>query len=148
MEKQNIGEYLAREGKITYRIRGGSMIPLLRQDKDTVTIHAVSGDDQIRRYDVVLYRREDQFVLHRIVWEDKDGYVILGDNTYRMEREIGRDSILGRMTEFSRAGKGHSVKELPYKIYVRIWVWSYPLRSLCVRGKALAISILKGLVRK
>ena len=148
MERQNIEEYLARESEITYRIRGRSMLPLLRQDKDTVTIHIVSKEDLIKKYDVVLYKRGDQLVLHRVVGENKDGYVILGDNTYRVERGIVKDSILGRMTGFSRAGKAHSVKELPYRIYARIWVWSYPLRHAYVRGKVLAVSVLKGLVRK
>ncbi len=136
-------DYLEEHGSLTYHFSGVSMLPLLRQGKDFYTV-VKKGNKRCRKYDVVLYRRPpNHYVLHRIVEVRDSDYVILGDNCIRKEYGITDDDILAVMTSFTRRGKEHSVHEMPYRIYSRVWYAIYPIRKLC---KCFAIKI-KGLIK-
>ena len=59
-------ERLAAGQDVRFSPRGVSMLPMLRQGRDTVTLSPVTG--RLRKYDLPLYRREDgRYVLHRVV---------------------------------------------------------------------------------
>ena len=59
-------EYLAKYGELTYRNVGVSMLPLIRQGRDTFTVRALHPGELCRRWDVVLYTRPPQsYVLRR-----------------------------------------------------------------------------------
>ena len=60
MNKTNIPQYLAEHGALTYRIVGVSMNPLLRQDRDLITVlrsDLAPKDTNCRfhNHDLVLY---------------------------------------------------------------------------------------------
>lgn len=85
MPKLTLEESLAKNGFLTYRIRGVSMQPMLRQGRDLFTV-VPKGSERCKKYDVVLYRRpSDPYVLHRIIEVRPDSYVILGDNCIAKE---------------------------------------------------------------
>ena len=85
-------ELLARDGRFVYKTKGTSMEPMLRQNRDLVTVKAPQA--RLRKYDVALYRRDDSYVLHRVIGV-KDGYYrIRGDNTYRVE-QVPFGSVIG-----------------------------------------------------
>ena len=85
-------EYLAKYGELTYRNVGVSMLPLIRQGRDTFTVRALHPGELCRRWDVVLYTRPPQsYVLHRIISVHDGGYDILGDNCVSVERNIPRE---------------------------------------------------------
>lgn len=136
-------DYLEEHGSLTYHFSGVSMLPLLRQGKDFYTV-VKKGKERCRKYDVVLYRRPPkQYVLHRIVEVREHDYVILGDNCISKEYGITDDDILAVMTSFTRKDREHSVQELPYRIYSRVWYGIYPLRNVY---KRLVIKF-KGLIK-
>ena len=88
MPKLTLEESLAKNGFLTYRIRGVSMQPMLRQGRDLFTV-VPKGSERCKKYDVVLYRRpSDPYVLHRIIEVRPDSYVILGDNCIAKELSI------------------------------------------------------------
>lgn len=58
-------DILARDGKLVYKTRGVSMEPMLRQNRDLVVIRVPSS--RLKKYDVALYKRGDNYVLHRVV---------------------------------------------------------------------------------
>ncbi len=120
-------EYLDQNGSLTYRFQGVSMMPMLRQDVDLFTVVRKTGD-RCKKYDVVLYRRGAQYVLHRVVKVLPDGYIILGDNCMYRERDIKDTDIIGVLTSFCRGGKTVSADNLWYRLYARIWYWLYPPR--------------------
>ena len=122
-------EILERDGKLVYKIKGVSMLPLLHQNRDIVIIEIPK--DRLKAYDVALYKRGTDYVLHRVIHVQKDFYEIRGDNTYRMEN-VPNDAILGVLTSFVRKGKQSTVHNPLYKCYVRIWNFLYPLRYLLV----------------
>ena len=67
MSKLTLEECLAQNGFLTYRIRGVSMQPMLRQGRDLFTV-VPKGPERCKKYDVVLYRTpSDPNVQHRII---------------------------------------------------------------------------------
>lgn len=120
-------EYLDIHGSLIYRFRGSSMKPMLRQDKDIFTV-IKKTEERCKKYDVVLYRRGKQYVLHRIVKVQPDGYIILGDNCMYKEQNIRDADIIGVLVSFCRNNKTISVNNLWYRFYSRIWCCLCPLR--------------------
>lgn len=116
-----IEDILARDGMLTYRIRGMSMEPMLRQDRDLVTIRAARPGERFVVNDIVLYLRDGdrKHTLHRIVGVGEDGYTILGDNCVNYERGIPFDDVLGVLVSFVRDSRPCSVEDAEYLAYVR-----------------------------
>ena len=129
----SIQEYLARNGSMTYTNVGVSMLPLLRQGKDLFTVQKKSPA-RCRVGDVVLYRRGDKYVLHRVVEVRENDYVILGDNCVNREPGVTDDDIIGVMTGFVRGGKEHLVSETGYRLYSALWLRTEKPRVFLKRG--------------
>mgnify|MGYP004501445107 FL=1 len=105
---------------------GVSMYPMLRNRRDTIMIKPVAG--RLKRYDVPLYRRGDDYVLHRIVAVKPEGYVICGDNCMKREYNITDQQIIGVLDGFYRDGKEVDMNGWKYRLYSRVWVALYPVR--------------------
>ena len=111
------------------------MLPLLRQRRDIVVIQA-KGAGRFHKYDVVLYKRGQRYILHRILKVLPDGYVIAGDHNYRKEYDITDKQILGVMTQVVRNGKTIGMDNRGYRLYVHLWCDLFPVRAAILRGKA------------
>lgn len=136
-----IREELAEGKSVRFSPRGISMLPMLRQGLDTVTISP--PPEKLRKYDLPLYRRDNgKYILHRVIAVG-DTYTCLGDNQFAKEYGVRHDQIIGLVTEFTRGEKPVSVKAWHYRLYCRLWAFSrFPRR--CFRK---CISLLKGLVK-
>ncbi|WP_034449290.1 S24/S26 family peptidase [Butyrivibrio sp. AE2032] len=135
-------EELERSGKLVYRNVGVSMRPLIKQDRDIIIISKPEG--RLKKYDVPLYKRGDQYVLHRVVKVCEDSYVILGDNCLRKEYGIKEEQILGVLTSLVRNGKEVDLNGFGYRFYSRAWYFLYPVRVIFMKAK----SLLGRLVRR
>ena len=99
-----IEEKLASGGSVTFKPHGISMLPLIRQGKDSVTIEKPEGKPKVG--DVIFYRRTNgQFVLHRIIGANKTGYILCGDNQWVKEYGIAESQVIGVMTALLRDGE-------------------------------------------
>lgn len=111
-------EQLSVGGSVTFGPKGTSMLPLIRQNIDSVVISPVSG--ALKKYDVPLYQRDDgHYVLHRIVGVGKNGYVMCGDNQFSRERGITDKQIIGVMTAVIKPEGKISVTDKDYIKYAR-----------------------------
>ena len=127
-----IQERLEAGKTVTFSPRGISMLPMLRQGVDRVTLSPISG--RLKKYDLPLYRMDSgKFILHRIV-DVGDVYTCRGDNTYRDETGLRHDQMIGVVTSFTRKERMISVEHPVYKLYARIWVAIYPLRNYIRRA--------------
>jgi len=134
MIKTTYEEELDRSGYFTYTCSGVSMLPMLRQYRDLITIDKKQG--RCKKFDVVLYKRNSgAYVLHRIVKVCENDYVILGDNCLNKEYGIKDEDIIGVLRSFVRNGKEYSVCHKGYQLYVRAWYLLYPLRRIRMCGK-------------
>lgn len=118
---------------VKFSPRGISMLPMLRQGTDTVTLAPVPK--KLRKYDIPLYQRENgQYVLHRVV-EAGDTYTCIGDNQFVYERGLRHDQMIAVVTSFSRGDKEYSVLDWRYRLYCRVWHHSRKVRHFLRRAK-------------
>ena len=134
-----IEETLREHGVFVTTTSGVSMEPLFKNRRDTVEIVPVTG--RLSKYDVPLYRRQNDYVLHRIIKVLPDSYVICGDNCIGIERGITDENIVGVMVAFDRKGKHYTVDHPGYRLYARLRVAQYPLRLLWFNARRCAAKI-------
>lgn len=147
MNEGRFEQVLRKDGFLIYRIYGNSMMPLIDQRTDLVTIKAIKGP--YKRYDIVLYKRDTgQYVLHRILKKRKNDYVICGDHRWRLEYGITDRHILGVMTELVRNGKKLPLKGWRYWFYEHLWCDFYVIRALILWIKAFPRRCKRFLVKK
>lgn len=145
-ETMSIAQMLSEKGVYIGTTTGTSMEPLLRTGRDVVVIEKPSG--RLKENDVPLYRRGENYVLHRIVKVLPDSYVILGDNCRRREYGITDDDIIGVLKEFYRKGKHRSVTDRSYRAYVRLVRLCYPLRLVYWTARTAAARVYHRLFKK
>ena len=93
MKSVELSDVIKRKGIYVGTVNGNSMFPMLRNRKDTVIIRPLTG--KLKKYDVVLYRKRDMYVLHRIVKIMSEGYIICGDNCINLETDVTDEQIIG-----------------------------------------------------
>ena len=70
--------------------------------------------------DVLLYKRDNgTFVLHRIIGEDEEGFIMCGDNQFLKEHGIKDENIIGLVAYFVRKGKKLTTDSPKYKLYIK-----------------------------
>lgn len=121
-------EILKEKGYLVYTNVGTSMMPLLRQRRDLIEIQAKTPGVRFKKYDVVLYKQGNRYVLHRILKVRPDDYVIVGDHCIRREYGITDNQILGVMTRVLRDGRTITPDNKKYRLYVHLWCDFYQVR--------------------
>lgn len=123
-----IRESLAQGKNVRFSPKGVSMLPMLRQGKDTVVLSPLP--ERLKKYDLPLYQRKDgQYVLHRVV-KAGEKYACMGDNQFFQEPGLDHGQMIALVTAFTRNGREHTVNEIGYRIYCRVWHYSRPVRRL------------------
>ena len=103
----------------------------------------------MKKYDVAIYiRPPHNYVLHRIIRVDDDGYVFLGDNCENKEYGIREEQVIAVMTAFVHKGKQIEVNNKGYIFYSRFWYFVYPIRRMCRKSKRFIKNIIKSIGRK
>ena len=121
-----IRERLAAGQTVSFFPNGVSMLPMLRQGRDSVELSP--APERLKKYDLPLYQRDNgQYVLHRVVAVGKD-YTCVGDNQFLLEPGVERRQVIALVTSFTRDGKRVEVTDLRYQIYCRLWCASRPIR--------------------
>jgi len=136
-------DILLFDGQHIYTANGTSMLPLIKQHHDVITLERKPGT--YKKRDAVLFKRDNgQYVLHRIIKKKGDKYDIVGDHQYQIERNIREDQILGVLTSVDKGNKIIKISDKKYKYYVHLWMDYFPIRCaiLWVKQKA------RGLARR
>lgn len=114
-----IRQKLEQGGTVRLSPRGISMLPMLRQGRDTVTLAPVTG--KLKKYDLPLYQRENgQYVLHRVI-RVGETYTCMGDHQLEPEPGLRQEQMIALVTSFSRDDKEISVRDWRYRLYCRVW---------------------------
>ncbi len=141
-EKKTFEQALAEHGSFVTRAQGVSMQPLIRPGRDLVEI-SQKGSDRCKKYDVVLYKRDGKYILHRILEVRPQDYVIAGDHQIYKEYGVTDEDIIGVLSAVIRGGKRIPVTGKNYLRYVRLWCGLYPVRKMLRSGKAAAVRLLR-----
>jgi len=91
-------ELLKQGFTVRFQARGSSMAPCI-QDGDMVHITPVITS-KLRKNDIVLSRRDERFLIHRLVAADpqNDRFVTRGDNSPQNDPAVSSEQILGLAT--------------------------------------------------
>ena len=110
-------ELLQKDGRVMTHVVGSSMLPLLHDRQSIVIVESVQNVPP-KRGDVVLYKTNGTYILHRIRKITPNEYLIRGDNTWTTEH-IPPKSILATMTGFYRTPEGKLITKnnLSYRLY-------------------------------
>ena len=129
---------LAATGTIIISPVGVSMLPFLKEGRDTVRLVLPQRPPQ--KYDIVLYRASDGgYVLHRIIGFDGGKYIICGDNCRAWEMGHTRSDIIAVVDQIYRNDKPEDPHRFKYRIYERLWCSSWikrifmKLRSIFIK---------------
>jgi len=140
-------DILLFDGQLIYTAKGVSMLPLIKQHHDVVTIESRPGQYKVR--DAVLFKRDNgQYVLHRIIKKHGDKYDIVGDHQYIIEKNIREDQIMGVLTSVDKGKKTIKETDFKYKYYVHLWMFYYPIRCMILWGKAKAKGFLRRIFKR
>ena len=143
-EKRSFEEIIKRDGQLLYLTVGRSMEPMLHERRNPVVITKIFR--KLKKYDVVLYKRRADYVLHRIV-KIKDGkYIIRGDNCYENEYNITDREIIGVLAGYYKGKKYIDCKKnIRYKLYCRIRCINFIFRKPVMWLK---LKVKKNVIRK
>lgn len=87
-------EELLHEGQsVEIRVKGYSMRPFLRNERDTVRLRP-TADKELQRGMVVLFRNHSHHTLHRLHKIDGERFTFKGDGNYRQSETVGREDIV------------------------------------------------------
>ena len=140
---KRIEELLAEDGMYVSTTSGVSMMPMLRDRRDTIVITPAA--ERLKKYDVALYRRGDDYLLHRVVKVLPDSYIICGDNCITLEKEITDAQVIGKLTEVRRGEKALRLDGFRYGLYCRYIVATFYPRRAFRRVKGAVYSAAKKL---
>lgn len=125
-------ERLAAGQRVKFSPRGISMLPMLRQGIDMVTLSPLP--EKLKKYDLPLYQRKDgHYVLHRIV-KAGETYTCIGDNQFVYETGLRQEQMIALVSSFTRGHKEYSVDDWRYQCYCRVWHHSRSVRRFFRRA--------------
>lgn len=142
-EKQTIEEVLRDKGIYIGPTVGVSMLPMLKNRRDTIVVKAKA--ERLKPLDVALYKRGDTYILHRVLEVTESGYIIRGDNCYSDEI-VPEGAVIGVLTEFFRKGKHVFCTDKKYINYAKRRVKSYKSRLFFVKVKTKCKRIIKKII--
>jgi hypothetical protein len=108
---------------------GTSMLPMLKNRRDTIVVKAKS--ERLKPLDVALYIRGGKYILHRVLSVTDTGYIIRGDNCY-CDEIVPEETVIGVLTEFFRKKKHYLCSDKKYLKYAKKRVQRYKLRRFFV----------------
>ncbi len=132
---------------------GVSMEPLLhdkrKKNATHVLIMPVAGICKVGDMPLV-FMEDGRYILHRIVRVDeKDGkifYQTRGDNCIGSEY-VSEKTVLGIVEEIYYKNKTVKVTDEKYNRYVRVWMRTYSIRKVWMRGRNIVFRGLRLLKR-
>ena len=128
-----IKERLLGGYEVNFSPSGSSMLPLIREGRDSVTL--VAPPARLKKYDLPLYQRENgQYVLHRVVGVGQT-YTCVGDNQFLVEKGVKPEQIIAVCVAVTRKGKKIPVRALRLQVFARFWHYTRFIRRVWVALK-------------
>lgn len=111
---------LNKDGFIVSSFKGTSMKPFLNERKHKVVITKINNANEIKLYDVVLYKNNlNKYILHRCINIKENELEIRGDNTLAIEH-VNKNKILGKLIAYYDSDKYIELTDqINYKFFKR-----------------------------
>ncbi len=138
---------IEKEGILVHLTKGFSMMPLIRQNRDTIIVKKMKNPPKAN--DVLLYKdKSGRYVLHRVIKVLKNGYIIRGDNNFFNEYDIKDENIIGILDGFYRDDKYIDCNNNKlYRIYIQLNRRTYYLRKGYSKIRSLLSKIKHAIIK-
>ena len=137
---RTIEEVLLETGKYIGPTVGVSMLPMLKNRRDTIVVKAKT--ERLRPLDVALYKRGDAYILHRVLSVTDEGYIIRGDNCL-YDEIVPEETVIGVLTEFFHKDKHYFCTDEKYLRYAKRRVKNHKFRRFFKLLKLKILSAIK-----
>ncbi|SUB88264.1 Peptidase S24-like [Porphyromonas macacae] len=102
-------------------IKGNSMLPFIRGDKDEVLLQKASSKSLKPGKIVVAYIKEKTFFMHRIERVDGDVITLRGDGNAYTREQCSATEILAEVVKLYKNGKVYTPDSFRWKAMRRLW---------------------------
>ncbi|MBR6931800.1 MAG: S24/S26 family peptidase [Bacteroidales bacterium] len=103
----HVREMLDTGRRVTIPVKGYSMLPFIRGEKDLVILEKAGGD--LSEGDIVLFyvgeEPHGRYILHRILSIDGNRVEIMGDGVVGSRERVARERIYAKVVSILRNGK-------------------------------------------
>lgn len=124
---------IAEGHSVRIRLKGQSMFPLLRNERDEVVLYPCH-ENELHPMDVVLFRYQGRHVLHRILRREGDWLYLRGDGSYVAKEECMVTDVVGKVHEIIRpSGKVIPVDAWQWRLSSKLWRGLGIFRNPCLR---------------
>ena len=141
---------LTQEGvyiPVRIQLNGSSMQPLIRRERDYVTIHPIHRP--LKRGDIVLFAdNTGRYVVHRVWKLDEHSVITLGDNCECPDVPLEHSQVWGLVVKLERGSHVIRLDTPGARTCGRLWMSILPLRRLCRRSLRMAKRIYRKLKGK
>ena len=128
-----VEEEIAQGKPVRFRLKGNSMFPLLKNEKDSVILEKCPTDE-LKPMDVVLFRYRGSHVLHRIIQRNGDDLLIQGDGSIVAIEQCTVNDVVGKVTSICRSsGKVLSENDWKLTFPSHLWRCSNFMRKFLLR---------------
>lgn len=127
-------EKLNKDGFVVTSIEGNSMRPLLKENKDRVIIEKT---DDLHKLDIVLYKKDNKYLLHRLLKIDNNTLYLRGDNTLALEK-IDINDVKGVLKSYYHLNSYIQINKYTNYKYYYLSLLTYPFRLIKAKLKRYA----------
>ena len=132
---------------VTITLAGDSMRPLIRRDRDKVTIVPMNREPMIG--DIVLFQGgPERYVVHRVYRLKGEFVQTLGDNCFNPDPWMKKEQVWGLVIRMERDGKVCPLDTEASRRWGRFWMAIHPARVLYKRARSLAGKIYRKIFGK
>ncbi|MDL2264889.1 S24/S26 family peptidase [Parabacteroides sp. OttesenSCG-928-G07] len=125
---QQVKETLLNGHSAIIPVKGSSMYPFLRNNRDLVTLKSPRPED-LRPGRIVFFQQGEKYILHRIIRKTNDLFLIRGDNRRDTSYEyVPEKNIIGYVSIIHRDGKKISCDNYLWRIISKVWIIATPIR--------------------
>ena len=118
---------------VRFRLKGVSMTPLIRDGRDEVIVYPCTPHE-LAPMDVVLFRYNDNHLLHRIIGRDGDNLLLQGDGSLVAQERCHVTDVVGKVHTIVRpTGREVSVENWRWRFLSRLWCNLGPFRRILLR---------------
>lgn len=120
-----LADILASGGAFPIVVTGSSMMPFLKESRDTVILQK---KEQLKKGQIVFFRRNSgEFILHRIRKIYPNGQLLINGDAQSWCEVIHRNQVLAVVISVMRNGHNLNPNSIPSAIFRMLW---YPTRLI------------------
>lgn len=118
---------LEEDRQVSILAKGNSMLPFIRGNHDSVLLERVPAE--LHKGDIVLFKTEGRYILHRILRIDGENITLMGDGNLQGQEHCRHKDVVGKAVRILPPGEKAIDCNAPgERRKARIWLMLRPLR--------------------